>query len=154
MKDLELFSLRFMNIPKGTAKLISRSKYIKNVELGHINNLTLDDIKTICTIPGLRALLIAEAPLGDEIIPIIMKKKKLKQLSINGTKVTGLGLKKLEKMKSLKRLKISLDDGITLADYKRFKRNRRDCKISTDMGFSLGKEGNGRNKTLGFTKTQ
>lgn len=137
IKGLHLFSLRFMDIPEGTADLIVKSKTINAVELGHIKNLTARDIEKICSMPKLMLLQIANAPVGDSIIPFLLK-RKLRQLNINGTNITSKGLLQLAKMKSLRSIKISIDDGIDEAACLQFKKLLPKCRIETDHGFSLG----------------
>ncbi len=129
MPNLSTIQLRSMNLPPNTCKLIASSESIQSVNLGHTGNLIPDDLRDLARNTGIKVLRIAATNSGDRVIDIIAN-LKLTELDINENPITDVGLLKLGKVSSLRRLRLTVGEGITQDGIRRLKQLLPRCEIS------------------------
>jgi serine/threonine protein kinase len=129
MPNLYTIQLRFMNLPTNACKLIASSQSIQSVNLGHTGNLTPDDLRNLACNSRIKVLRVAATNSGDRVVDTIAK-LKLTDLDINENPITDVGLMKLGKMVSLRRLRLTVGEGITENGIRRLKQVLPQCEIS------------------------
>ena len=125
---LRHLQLRFMILPDHTSEILSKNNKLNSLDLGHSRNIKKQDIFNLAKIKELNRISLANTGIQDAWLEAFVG-SKLRRLEIHENKITDKGLRIVARIKSLKMLKITVEDHITKSGLQDFKSKKPKCKI-------------------------
>ena len=95
MPSLTVLSLTGTQVTGKSIEALATSKSLMHLDLSGAVGITDDDLKSLSGHAHLRALKLSRIPLTDAIADVIVSLPKLEELSLDGTKITRVTIKRL-----------------------------------------------------------